>query len=80
MHEKAASSYERKELEAEFKKRGTEIHMLKAKMRAILFKTQQNRLDTALAAGYRSTLHSLCRKAINKQQFKGIAKAWLEGE
>ncbi len=80
MSEKAASSYERKDLETEFKRRGTEILTLKAKMKALLFKTQQNRLDTALAAGLRSTLHSLCHRLVNKKSARPFAKAWLEGE
>ena len=77
---KAASSYDRDELEAEFKRRGTEILTLKTEMTALLFRTEQNRLDTALAAGLRTTLHTICRRIINKKGTTPFAKAWLANE
>ena len=77
---KAMQHYERKELEDGFKAQREQILKLKSDYAALLFRTEQNRLDTALSASLRSTLHTLCRKAINKQQFKGIARAWLADE
>ena len=77
---KSASSYERKELEEGFRAQREEIYKLKQAYAALQFRTQQNQLDTALAAGLRSTLHSLCRRIINRKGATPLAKAWLEGE
>ena len=77
---KAMHKHEREELEEEVKAARVTIREQQDAYTLLLYKTEQNRLDTALAASLERTLHSLCRRIINRKGATPIAKAWLEGE
>ena len=75
---KAVKNVDPKILEQEVLEARKEIFRLTGELAHLKFRTEQNQMDTALAAATQSRLDTLCQCAISKKGARRMALAMVE--